>query len=74
MLEQAELSKKQNVIVTKQIDKDADAKKAPKMDAAEREAKMKEVEKYNKTSKGTTKGSLAAKANMVKDFNESKKN
>ena len=74
LLEQAELIKKQNVIVTKQIDKDAVAQKAPKMNAAEREAKMKEVEKYNKSSKNTTKGSLAAKANMVKDFNESKKN
>ena len=74
LLEQAELIKKQNVIVTKQIDKDAVAQKAPKMNASEREAKMKEVEKYNKSSKNTTKGSLAAKANMVKDFNESKKN
>jgi YidC/Oxa1 family membrane protein insertase len=74
LLEQAELIKKQNVIVTKQIDKDAVAQKAPKMNASEREAKMKEVEKYNKSSKNTTKGSLASKANMVKDFNESKKN
>ena len=74
LLEQAEIIKKQNVIVTKQIDKEAVAQKAPKMDAAEREAKMKEVEKYNKPSKNAPKSSLAAKANMVKDFNESKKN
>ena len=48
LLEQAELIKKQNVIVTKQIDKDAVAQKAPKMNASEREAKMKEVEKLTK--------------------------
>lgn len=74
MLEQAELIKKQTVINTKQIDKAATAQKTPKMDPAEREAKMKEVEKYNKSSKNYKKGSIAAKANMVKDFNETKKN
>lgn len=74
MLEQAELIRQQTVINTKQIDKAAIAQKAPKMDAAEREAKMKEVEKYNKPSKDYKKGSIAAKANMVKDFNETKKN
>lgn len=74
MLEQAELIRQQTVINTKQIDKNATAQKAPKMEAAEREAKMKEVEKYNKSSKDYKKGSIAAKANMVKDFNETKKN
>ena len=74
MLEQAELIRQQTVINTKQIDKAATAQKAPKMEAAEREAKMKEVEKYNKSSKDYKKGSIAAKANMVKDFNETKKN
>lgn len=73
MLEQAELIRQQTVINTKQIDKAATAQKAPKMDAAEREAKMKEVEKYNKSSKDNKQGSLAAKANMVKDFNENNK-
>lgn len=74
MIEQAELIRKQNVIVTKQIDKAAVAQKAPRMDAAEREAKMKDVEKYNKATKDYKQGSLAAKANMVKEFNETKKN
>ena len=73
MLEQAELIRQQTEINTKQIDKAATAQKAPKMDAAEREAKMKEVEKYNKSSKDNKQGSLAAKANMVKDFNENNK-
>ncbi len=74
MLEQAELIRQQTIVKTKQIDKDTAAKQAPKMDEAEREARMKEVEKYNKPSKEYKPGSIAAKANMVRDFNESKKN
>jgi len=44
-----------------------------KMNAEEREAKMKEVEKYTKSSKSLPKGSLAARANIVRDYNENSK-
>jgi len=44
-----------------------------KMNAEERKAKMKEVEKYTKSSKSLPKGSLAARANIVRDYNENSK-
>ena len=73
MLEQAEMMRQANYINTKQIDKAAVANKATKMNEAEREAKMKEVEKYAKPEKDYKKGSIAAKANLVSQYNESKK-
>lgn len=69
MLEQAELIRQQTTVNTKQIDKAKVANQAPKMSDAEREARMKEVEKYN-NPKQYKKGSIAAKANMVNDFNK----
>lgn len=42
------------------------------MDTQEREAKMKEVEKYSKASQKSAKGSIASKANMVKKYNDGK--
>lgn len=72
LIEQAGIIQEQTVIHTKNIDKTTVAQKKPKMSETEREAKMKEVEKYNKPDKNYKKGSLAAKANMVKDFNETK--
>lgn len=72
LIEQAGIIQEQTVIHTKNIDKTTTAQKKPKMSETEREAKMKEVEKYNKPDKSYKKGSIAAKANMVKDFNETK--
>ena len=42
------------------------------MSLEEREAKMKEIEKYSKSSQKSAKGSIAAKANMVKNYNDGK--
>lgn len=72
LIEQAGIIQEQTVIHTKNIDKTATAQKKPKMSEAEREAKMKEVEKYNKPDKGYKKGSIAAKANMVNNFSDKK--
>ena len=33
---------------------------------------MKEIEKYSKSSQKSSKGSIAAKANMVKNYNDGK--
>jgi len=38
----------------------------------EREARMKEIEKYSKASQKSASGSLAAKANLVREYNENK--
>lgn len=44
-----------------------------KMSTEEREAKMKEVDKYTKSSKSLPKGSLSARANIVRDYNSNNK-
>ncbi len=43
------------------------------MNPEERETKMKEIDKYSKTSQKSAKGSIAAKANLVKDYNDNNK-
>ncbi len=58
---------------TKSISQKAGVNNSYKMNAEEREARMKEVEKYTKSSKSLPKGSLSARANIVKDFNENNK-
>ena len=57
---------------TRNISSNATFKEVYKMTLEEREAKMKEVEKYSKSSKKTSGGSIAAKANMVKKYNDGK--
>ncbi len=55
---------------TKTISQKASVNYNSKMSEAEREAKMKEVDKYTKSSKSLPKGSLAARANIVRDYNK----
>ena len=43
------------------------------MTLEEREAKMKELEKYSKSGKKSSGGSISAKANMVKNYNANNK-
>ena len=43
-----------------------------KMSVEEREERMKKVEKYSKASQSSSKGSIAARANMVKNYNDNK--
>ena len=57
---------------TKKISKNANISETYRMNVEEREAKMKEIDKYSKSSQKTTKGSLSSKANMVKGFNDGK--
>lgn len=57
---------------TKSISQKAGTSSYSKMNSEEREAKMKEVEKYTKPSKSLPQGSLAARANIVRDYNENK--
>ena len=57
---------------TKKISSKATFAEAYKMSLEEREAKMKEIEKYSKSSQKSSKGSIAAKANMVKNYNDGK--
>lgn len=72
MSQSASLSQAASV-KTKKISTNANLSEVYKMNVEEREAKMKEVEKYSKSSKKQSNGSLASKANMVKDFNTSNK-
>ena len=57
---------------TKKISSKANIGETYKMNVEEREARMKEIEKYSKPSQKTSSGSLAAKANMVKKYNDGK--
>ena len=57
---------------TKKISSKTTFAEAYKMSLEEREAKMKEIEKYSKSSQKSAKGSIAAKANMVKNYNDGK--
>lgn len=57
---------------TKNISSNASFKEVYRMTLEEREAKMKELEKYQKSSKKTSGGSIAAKANMVKNYKDGK--
>ena len=58
---------------TKNISSNASFKEVYKMTLEERQAKMKELEKYQKSSKSSSGGSIAAKANMVKNYNKDSK-
>ena len=57
---------------TKKISSKSNINETYKMSVEEREAKMKKVEKYTNSSQKSTKGSIAAKANLVKNYNDSK--
>ncbi len=68
LMAQAEALSKAANKKTKNIS--AKANMGSTMNAEEREAKMKEIDKYSKTSQKSAKGSIAAKANLVKDYND----
>lgn len=57
---------------TKKISAKANVNETYRMNVEEREEKMKEIDKYSKTSQKSTKGSIAARANMVKNYNDGK--
>ena len=57
---------------TKKISSRSNINETYKMSVEEREAKMKQVEKYTNSSQKSTKGSIAAKANLVKNYNDGK--
>lgn len=57
---------------TKKISAKANINETYRMNVEEREEKMKEIDKYSKTSQKTAKGSIAARANMVKNYNDGK--
>ena len=52
---------------TKKISSRANIGETYRMNVEEREAKMKEIDKYSKASQKSEKGSIAARANMVKN-------
>lgn len=58
---------------TRNISSNASFKEVYKMTLEEREAKMKELEKYSKSGKKSSGGSISAKANMVKNYNANNK-
>lgn len=58
---------------TRNISSNATFKEVYKMTLEEREAKMKELEKYSKSGKKSSGGSISAKANMVKNYNANNK-
>lgn len=58
---------------TRNISSNASFKEVYKMTLEEREAKMKELEKYTKSGKKSSGGSISAKANMVKNYNANNK-
>ena len=72
MLAQAETLSQAANQNTKKISSKTTFSEAYRMTMEEREAKMKEIEKYSKSSHKSTKGSIAAKANMVKNYNDGK--
>ena len=72
MLAQAETLSQAANQNTKKISSKTTFSEAYRMTMEEREAKMKEIEKYSKSSNKSTKGSIAAKANMVKNYNDGK--
>lgn len=57
---------------TKKISAKANINETYRMNVEEREEKMKEIDKYSKTSQKSAKGSIAARANMVKNYNDGK--
>lgn len=57
---------------TKKISARADINEAYRKNLEERDAKLKELEKYTKGSQKSAKGSIASKANMVKKYNDGK--
>lgn len=71
LLEQSESLNSVATKKTKKISTNATIGDVYKMNVEEREAKMKEVEKYStaKSKKNAPTGSLASKANMVKEYN-----
>ena len=58
---------------TRNISSNASFKEVYKMTLEEREAKMKELEKYSKSGKKSSGGGISAKANMVKNYNANNK-
>ena len=72
MLERAETLSQAANQNTKKISSKANVGDTYRMNVAEREAKMKEIDKYSKASQKSAKGSIAAKANMVKNYNDGK--
>ena len=58
---------------TRNISSNTSFKEVYKMTLEEREAKMKELEKYTKSGKKSSGGSISAKANMVKNYNANNK-
>lgn len=73
MLAQTEALSKVSNRNTKSISQNSVSRSSVKMNEQERESKMKEVEKYTKSSKSLPKGSISARANIVKDFNANNK-
>lgn len=73
LMAQTESLSQAATIKTKKISTNANLGDVYKMNVEEREAKMKEVDKYSKSSQKAAKGSIASKANMVKDYNVNNK-
>ncbi len=72
LMAQAETLSKAANTNTRKISAKATISETYRMNVEEREAKMKEVEKYSKASQKSSKGSISSKANMVKGFNDGK--
>lgn len=73
LLAQSESLSQVSNINTKRISQKAALTEAYEKNAAEREAKLKELEKYKNASKSAQKGSLSSRANIVKDYNSNNK-
>ena len=71
LLSQTESLSQVSNINTKKISQKANLTEAYERNVAERDAKMKELEKYR--SKSAPKGSLSSRANIVKDYNSNNK-
>lgn len=72
LLAQTESLSQTASIQTKKISSKANIGETYRMNVEEREAKMKEIDKYSKASQKSSKGSLSSRANMVKDYNDGK--